>query len=68
MPYSVVFFFFLPSELDLVLSHPFCFFGVNRILSHPICFFGVNRVALLGKGGLSLGQLLLETFYLGLGC
>jgi hypothetical protein len=54
MLYSVVFFFFLPFELDLMLSHPFYFFGVNRILFYLIYFFGVNRVALLGKGGLSL--------------
>ena len=31
------------------------------MLSHPICFFGVNRVSSLDKSGLSLGQLLLET-------
>ena len=54
LPCSVVFFLLL-SELHLMLSY-------------PVFFFGVNRVTSLGDGGLSLGQLLLQTSYFVLGC
>ena len=55
LSYLSIFFFFLPSELNLMFFHPFY-------------FFEVNRVALLGKVSLGLGQLFSEMSYLVLSC